>query len=121
MCLLGRLQLSRIRKFFQGVLPDRFQHQQACLICTSIALLQQAFVKQGCNQVYSRKREIRSSAADRFCSLKRTAPDKNGQAPETALLLDIQQIITPTDGITKGLLPGGSILPSPVNTSSRWL
>src|SRR5712691_10937314 len=112
MPLLCRLQLSRIRKGFQGVLPDRLEHQQTRLISGPVPLLQQAFVKQGCNQVDGGKREIRSSATDSFRSLKRTAANKDGQAPETTLLLDIQEIITPTDGITQSLLPGGSILPS---------
>src|SRR5437763_686113 len=49
MSLLYRLHLSRIRKHFQGVLPDRLEHQQTWLISSSVALLQQAFVKQGCN------------------------------------------------------------------------
>src|ERR1700674_2500304 len=100
MRLLCRLQLSRIRKSFQCVLPDRLEHQQTWLIFTSIALLQQAFVQQGCDQVDGRKREIRNSATDRFCSLERAASPKDGQAPETALLLGSQEIITPTDGIT---------------------
>src|SRR3989442_1559990 len=110
--LLCRLQLSRIRQSFQGVLPDRLEHQQTRLICTSVALLQQAFVEQGCNQVYSGRREIRSLATDRFRSLQRAASNKDGQAPETPLLLDSQEIITPTDGVTQGVLTGGSILPA---------
>src|SRR5258708_1078043 len=113
MYLFCRLQLSRIRKHFQGVLPDRFEHQQAWLISALVALLQQAFVKQGCDQVDGGKREICSSGTDRFCSLQRTASDKDGQAPETMLLLGIQEIITPADGITQFLLPGPTPLPSP--------
>src|SRR2546421_1818154 len=97
--LFCRLQLSRIRKHFQGVFPDRFEHQQAWLISALVALLQQAFVKQGCNQVYSGKREIRFTCGessinrdttDRFRSLERAASNKDGQAPETPLLLGIQ-------------------------------
>ena len=112
MYILCHLQFSRIHKSFQGVLPDRFEHQQAWLISVPVALLQQAFVQQGCNQVNSGKREIRSCATDRFRSLKRTASNKDGQAPETPLLLGIQEIITPAYGIAQCLLPGGSILPS---------
>src|SRR6266699_458384 len=117
--LFYRLHLSRIRKHFQGVLPDRLEHQQTWLISSSVALLQQAFVKQGCNQVHGGKRVIRScdvldksALYDRFGRLKCTASHKDGQAPETALLLGIEEIITPTDGVTQGVLPGGSILPS---------
>src|SRR5258708_32237305 len=77
-----------------------------------VALLHQPFVKQGCDQVDGGKREIRRCATDSFCSLQRTASNKDGQAPETTLLLGIQEIITPADGITQCLLPGGSILPS---------
>src|SRR5437667_2468546 len=120
MSLLYRLHLSRIRKHFQGVLPDRLEHQQTWLISSLVALLQQAVVKQGCNQVYSGKRVIRScdvldksALYDRFGRLKCTASHKDGQAPETALLLGTQEIITPADGVTQGVLPGGSILPSP--------
>src|SRR5437588_1744243 len=112
MYLLHGLQLSRIHKFFQNVLPDRFEHQQAWLLCTSVALLQQAFVQQGWDQVYGGKRAIRSSATDRFGSLQRTATDKEGQAPETALLLGSEEIITPTNGLAQGQLLDGSILPS---------
>src|SRR2546421_4532874 len=112
MRLLDQLQFSRIRQGFQGVLPDRFEHQQTWLISPSVALLQQALVQQGGDQVYSGMREIRSCATDSLRSFKRKAPHKDGQAPETPLLLGIQEIITPVDGITQGLLPGGSILPS---------
>src|SRR5437868_5182768 len=112
MPLLCCLQLSRIRKGFQGVLPDRLEHQQTRLISGPVPLLQQAFVKQGCNQIDGGKREIRSSATDCFCRLKRTAANKDGQATETTLLLGSQEIITPADGITQSLLPGGSIMPS---------
>src|SRR6266566_64802 len=110
--LLCRLQISRIRESFQGVLPDRFEHQQTRLICTSVALLQQAFVKQGCDHVDGRTRKIGSFATDSFSSLKRPASNKDGQALETPLLLGVQEIITPADGITQCLLPAGSILPS---------
>src|SRR6266567_2150308 len=117
--LFCRLHLSRIRKHFQGVFPDRLEHQQTWLISSSVALLQQAFVKQGCNQVYSGKRVIRrcdvldkSALYDRFGRLKCTASHKDGQAPKTALLLGIEEIITPANGVTQGVLPGGSILPS---------
>src|SRR5260370_42097243 len=55
---------------------------------------------------------MRRSDTDRFCSLERTASQKDCQAPETSLLLGIQEIITPADGITQGVLPGGSIMPS---------
>src|SRR5260221_8649086 len=116
-----RLQLSRIHKCFQVVLPDRFEHQQTRLISPSVALLQQAFVEQGGDQVYSGKRVIRFTcgessinrdATDSFGSLKHTTADKDGHAPETPLLLDSQEIITPANGITQGVLPGGSILPA---------
>ncbi len=40
MYLFYRLQFSRIRKFFQGILPDRFEHKQARLISSPVALLQ---------------------------------------------------------------------------------
>src|SRR5438270_7512376 len=112
MCLLGQLQFSRIHQSFQGVLPDRLEHQQTWLISSSVALLQQALVKQGCDQVHGGKRAIRSCATDRFRSLKCTAANKDGQAPETPLLLGSQEIITPTDGITQSLLSDGSIMPS---------
>src|SRR2546428_6324982 len=113
MGLLCRLQLPRIRKFFQSVLPDRFEHQQTWLLSTPVTLLQQALVKQGGDQIHGGKRERRSSATDRFRRLQRPAAHKDGQAPETALLLGTQEIITPADGVTQGVLPGGSILPSP--------
>src|SRR5258708_35583138 len=104
-----RLQLSRIHKCFQGVLPDRFEHQQTRLISPSVALLQQAFVEQGGDQVYSGKRVIRFTcgepsinrdATDSFGSLKHTAAAKQGSAPETPLLLARQDSLTPPTVMT---------------------
>src|SRR5438309_9283365 len=85
MSLLYRLHLSRIRQSFQGVFPDRFEHQQTWLISSPVALLQQAFVKQGCDQVHGGKREIGGSATDSLGRLKRAASYKDGQAPKTPL------------------------------------
>src|SRR6266487_3873653 len=110
--LLYHLHLSRIHQSFQGVLPDRFEHQQTWLISTCVALLQQAFVQQGGDQIHGRTQEIRGCATDRFGRLKGTASHTDGQAPETPLLLGSEEIITPTDRIAQGLLPGGCILPS---------
>src|SRR5438046_8950563 len=92
--------------------PDMFRHNQSRLITSPFVLLQVSFVKQRCDHVHDGKRDTGSSATDNLCSLQGTAANKDGQAPETPLLLRIEEIITPADGITQCLLPAGCILPA---------
>src|SRR5258708_40237352 len=114
MFLLGNLQLSVCRQALQAIFADGLQHGETWLPCLLPHLIKQTLLQQRVHPIQNRSccslcsLVIPPERATHFlCGLQGEATHKDGEVPEEALLMDIQQIITPRQSMAQGLLTRG--------------
>src|SRR5215469_785708 len=113
MGLPDSLHLSTCGERFQSIFAERLQHQQAGLAIGLFLLPDQALVYQDRHCVQDTFLQISMSIADGLSRLKRAPPDKHREPSEESLFVLLQQVITPVNGLTQGLLAQWQILCSP--------
>src|SRR5258708_31465238 len=101
------------------MLADHLQELQAWLLRVLFLLLQQAVINQGGNEIQCGGADIPGSRTDGLRCFQRTAPREDTEAAQELLLLPVQQLISPGDGISQGPLAGAATPPSPRPTPHR--
>ena len=114
----------------QPILADRLQHQEAWLLAFLLGLLQQALVDKRRHCIQDWLHLIAKRAAHRLDGCKPATTGNHRESPEKPLLVGIEEVVAPGDGIAEGLLPRGPIafptrqdsqaLPQPCEERLRW-
>src|SRR6266702_112889 len=109
MSLSSDCHLPARRENLQPILADRLQHHQAWLLAFLLGLLQQALVDKRSHCIQDWLHLIAKRAAHRLNGLERATTGKDREPPEKPLLLGIEEMVAPGNGIAEGLLPRGPI------------
>src|SRR6266567_6793439 len=109
MSLSSDFHLPTRRENLQPILADRHQHQEAWLLAFLLGLLQQALVEKRGNGIQGWLHLIAKRAAHRLDCWKPATTGKDREPPEKPLLVGIEEVVAPGDGIAEGLLPRGPI------------
>ena len=91
-------------EFFQGVFADRFQHREARFTLRVFNLMGQTLVYHRRHTVEQVQIKIGLRVAYRFRPFEGASAHKYRQPTEKLLLGGVQQVVTPIDGCSKGLL-----------------
>src|SRR5438128_9809957 len=130
MSLSSDFHLPARRENLQPILADRLQHQEAWLLAFLLGLLQQALVDKRRHCIQDWLHLIAKRAAHRLDGCKPATTGNHRESPEKPLLVGIEEVVAPGDGIAEGLLPRGPIafptrqdsqaLPQPCEERLRW-
>src|SRR5258708_23358545 len=95
------------------MLADHLQELQAWLLRVLFLLLQQAVINQGGNEIQCGGADIPGSRTDGLRCFQRTAPREDTEAAQERLLLPVQPLMSPRDGIAQRPPAGRHHLPPP--------
>src|SRR5207253_8376476 len=105
MSLSSDFYLPARRENLQPILADRLQHQEVWLLAFLLGLLQQALVDKRGHCIQDWLHFIAKRAANRLDGFQRATTRKDREPPEKPLLLGIEEVVAPGNGIAQGLLP----------------
>src|SRR6266699_540606 len=108
-CLLSSTGLTSFHQALQAELADRLQELQARCILLPGHLSQQALIQQRGDPFQDVCFRITERLADNFGRFQGAATYEDGKVSKERLLLVIQEIIAPLDGLLQGLLAGRDI------------
>jgi hypothetical protein len=103
MSVLSDIYLSACSENLQSKLTYRLQHSETWLVAVLFRLLHKALVDERGYPIQDPSCcgiGVKSGTNRLYC-LKRAASDKDGESPEKSLLLGMQQIITPRNGVAQ--------------------
>src|SRR5436190_995992 len=105
MSLSSDFYLPARRENLQPILADRLQHQEAWPLAFLLGLLQQALVDKRGHCIQDWLHLIAKRAANRLDGFQRATTGKDREPPEKPLLVGIEEVVAPGNGIAEGLLP----------------
>src|SRR2546425_3784282 len=99
MSLSSDFHLPARRENLQPILADRLQHQEAWLLAFLLGLLQQALVDKGGHCIQYWLCFVTKRSANRLDGLQRATTGKDREPPKKPLLLGIEEVVAPGNGI----------------------